>query len=170
MFTRSIYKVLGLFLFLVLGGIQMNAQVICKTSNIPNNASNCQQELYNPVCGCDTVTYRHPCDATQIHNVQFYTDGVCFNQLFSMDIYPSPATQANPIRLAIETQQNKPTAFTVLIFDSWGVLQKQRIVGNTTRFDWSFPSSGFKAGVYIAVAVNAATGFAVIKKFVVGSV
>lgn len=158
------------FILILLANTDVAAQIICKTSDVPNNASNCQQEFYDPVCGCDTVTYRHPCDATLIHNVQFYTDGICFNQLFTMDIYPSPATQANPIRLAIETQPNNPVAFTILIFDSWGILQKQRVIGNTTRFDWSFPSSGFKAGVYIAVAVNGATGFAVIKKFVVGSV
>jgi len=164
-------KYIVLFFFLLLFGISSTyAQFICKTSDIPNNAGVCQQELYDPVCGCDTVTYRSPCDANQIHNVQFYTEGICSNQLFALDIYPSPATQANPIRLAVETQLTAPTAFTILIFDSWGVLQKQRVIGSTTRFDWTFSSSGFKAGVYIAVAVNGATGFAVIKKFVVGSV
>ena len=106
---RSLFALSALFF--VIGFQSIHAQIICKTSNIPNNASNCQQELYDPVCGCDTVTYRHPCDASQIHNVQFYTDGICFNQLFSMDIYPSPATQANPIRLAIENPTKQSGGF-----------------------------------------------------------
>lgn len=157
-------------MLLIFGAQTVKGQFICKTSDIPNNAGNCMQELYDPVCGCDSVTYRHPCDATQIHNVQFYTQGICLNQQFTMDIYPIPATQANPVKLAVESRPNIPTSFSILIFDSYGVLKLSRNISNTTRYDWTIPAFNFKPGVYIALAYDGSTGFVVSKKFLIGSI
>ena len=33
-------------------------------------------EIYQPVCGCDGLTYSNPCVATN-HGVNFYTAGAC---------------------------------------------------------------------------------------------
>lgn len=159
-------------LFILLFGLvitQAEAQLICKTSNVPNNAGICQQELYNPVCGCDTVTYRHPCDATQINNVQFFTEGVCPTQPFFVDLYPVPTSPLVPIKLAVETLPNIELAFSIFIYDVYGVLHRQILVPNTSRFDWTIRSNTLRAGVYLALVIESNSGFAVTKKFIISS-
>lgn len=167
---KSVLSCVGLGLIYLFNSNNILGQVICKTSDIPNNASNCQQELYDPVCGCDSVTYRHPCDATQIHHVQFYTDGICANFPIALDLFPIPCTQANPLRLAVESSPNSPSSFTINIYNSYGVLQLQRIIGITTRFDWTIPTYNFNPGVYIVLVYNLSTGYVIRKKFVVSSI
>jgi hypothetical protein len=167
--TMTIRFSLIFLLFFIVKLSVAQIPIICKTSTIPNNASNCRQELYDPVCGCDTVTYRSPCDATQINHVQFYTDGVCFMQPFALDVYPIPCTQANPLKIAVESRQNQPESFTINIYNSYGVLQLQRIVGKTARFDWLVPTFNFNPGVYIILVYNLNTGFVIKEKFLVGS-
>lgn len=166
------WKLLFLILFMN-AGTSLFAQFPnqCKTSDIPNTAPGlCQQELFDPVCGCDSVTYRHPCDATLINNVQFYTEGICVNRPFALDIYPIPVTQTSPLRMAIETLPNFNLGFAVFIYDSYGVLRLQRNVPPTSRYDWSINASSLKLGIYVALVIETNSGFAVSKKFVVSSI
>lgn len=148
----------------------LSAQFLCKTSNVPNIGSLCQIEQFEPVCGCDSVTYRHPCDAYRIHNVQFYTNGICNNQAFAVDMYPIPFDQSKPLKLAVQMQNNTTGSFQILIWDTYGALQLQRSVYNAYRFDLTLDAYRFHPGVYIVAVVSTSGSYFVRKKIMVTSI
>ncbi len=148
---------------------KVDAQVICKTSTTPNIGTLCQNNIYDPVCGCDTVTYRHPCDAVLIHNVQYYQTGICNQFPFALDVFPIPFSQAEPLKLAIQTRANTTSAFTIYIWDAYGILQLYRNIGQVSRYDWLIESYNFKPGVYIIAVISSSTGYSERRKVIVTS-
>lgn len=145
-------------------------QFICKTSDVPNIGSLCQIEYFDPVCGCDSVTYRHPCDAYRIHNVQYYTNGICNNKVFELDLFPIPFDQGKPLKLAVQMQNNQTGSFQIFIWDSYGALQLQRSVYSAFRFDLSLDAYNFHPGVYIVAVVSTTNNYFVRRKILVTSI
>jgi len=65
----------------------------CIDSTLINNTVDCIA-IYDPVCGCDSVTYDNSCVATNYHGILFYTAGPCtvsVNELMKqIEIFPNP--------------------------------------------------------------------------------
>jgi hypothetical protein len=92
-------------------------QPTCIDTTLMNfNANPCYGNSYEPVCGCDNVTYRNSCmaDAAGIIN-QSYTQGPC--EFMDFDFYPNPVATAGQLKVKVICKGI--TDINVWIFDMY---------------------------------------------------
>lgn len=76
----------------------------------------CFGTVYQPVCGCDNVTYRNECLAIAAGIVNFgYVDGPC--EFMDFDFSPNPVNTAGEMKLKIICKD--VTDINVWIFDAF---------------------------------------------------
>ncbi len=76
----------------------------------------CFGTVYQPVCGCDNVTYRNECLAIAAGIVNFgYVDGPC--EFMDFDFSPNPVNTAGEMKLKIICKD--VTDINVWIFDTF---------------------------------------------------
>lgn len=103
-------------------GYISNAQTTnnCKDSAAADINFNCGNDIFNPVCGCDFITYRSECAAQRRAGIFFgnWTQGGC--NVLAFEITPSIVTYYSPsIRLWVNPDLF-PINATVLIHDVFG--------------------------------------------------
>jgi hypothetical protein len=76
-------------------------QPTCIDTTLANfNSNPCYGFSYEPVCGCDNVTYRNECMAQAAGIVNYsYTQGPC--EFMDFDFYPNPVATAGQLKLKV---------------------------------------------------------------------
>lgn len=76
-------------------------QPTCIDTTLMNfNANPCYGNPYEPVCGCDNVTYRNSCLADAAGIIfQSYTQGPC--EFMDFDFYPNPVATAGQLKVKV---------------------------------------------------------------------
>ena len=106
--------IIGLLLFL-----NSNSQTTCVDSSLINTTITCVS-IYNPVCGCDGITYDNYCFAEVLGGNTSYTSGPC----------PSNPPQVSVCENFDSYQNGDPVAQTLSDWNTWGELMS----GTTVPF------------------------------------
>ncbi len=115
----------------------------CIDSTLINPAVDCIA-IYDPVCGCNNVTYNNFCEAIYYGGVTHYSAGPCIVQVNENDtenltVYPNPTNESISISMHGET-----FSFKLLNLSGEVLERKMRCHSNYT-----FSTTHLAAGVYI---------------------
>ena len=142
--------------------------VDCIDSNRVNPNYRCNDPSFDPVCGCNNVTYRNGCEMYNIGGVNYpstTSNGVCSNDYFYSFFYPNPCTDRINFNMQFAYQEYAPV--TLQIYSVFGNLMLSQSYTSIT----SSPSppitiylTNLKSGMYTLVI--RANGAYKITKFV----
>lgn len=99
--------------FVSLVQAQVNNPNSCKDSTLVSN-NPCYGTIYQPVCGCDGVTYRNECLA-YAQGLLNFTEGPC--EFMDFDFLPNPVNTSGQLQLKIVCKDI--TDINVWIFDTF---------------------------------------------------
>lgn len=127
----------------------IDSSLICQP---PGGSLCCDAPLYEPVCGCDSVTYDNGCIATLWHGVMSYTDGPCLtgirgNSFFrNVRLLPNPA--GTRTLLTLETAEQGNLVISVRnVFGETILTRQQTISVSSTSIELNLEK--IPAGIYL---------------------
>lgn len=132
------------------------AQFGCVDSVRANPLYQCNDQFYNPVCGCNGVTYRNQCNALNVHGVTNWVSGVCSG--FDVDYYPNPVGPASAFTVNLSFPETISGNMTLRIVDMYGKTAEQRFLSNFNRIQIEFYLQALRTGIYHLV-VQDSRGF-----------
>jgi hypothetical protein len=118
--------------------------------------------MYDPVCGCDNVTYRNQCNAYNNHGVIQWRSGVCSG--LDMDFYPNPIGPVTTFTVNLSYPEFISGNADLKIVDVFGKTWEQRILNNFNRTMIQFDVATLKTGVYLVIATSSLGTF-IVRKF-----
>lgn len=142
-------NILPLVLLLVAQGV--GAQECVEPSRI-NELYQCGQTTYDPVCGCDGVTYRSQCDAYFRFGVNYWTGGVCAG--IHVDYYPTPVAAGIYLQINMQLPINVFDNIQLRVIDIYSkpVYQQNFIFVN--KIELPVDVSYWRTGIYFVVVTT----------------
>jgi hypothetical protein len=139
------------FIIIILMGFLSESKAQCIDSLRISPTFPCPDLLYNPVCGCDNVTYRNLCYALNRNGVLYYSEGTCTG--FELDVFPNVAAQEDIITMTFSQSQEKSASF--MLVDVWGKVFIQRTLPAQKRYEFQLNELVYlPRGPYIAIIYN----------------
>ena len=116
--------------------------------------------IYEPVCGCDSITYSNSCEAINYGGVVSFTEGECGSAKLTENWMSFIGIQPNPFSDYLEFEISSTTNIQLSIFQASGqeILQKEISTG-LQRIDLNL----LMPGTYFLRLENSQTGQSFIK-------
>ncbi len=126
----------------------------CIDSNLINLNVMCPA-IYEPVCGCDSITYSNSCEATNHGGVVSFTEGACGSAKLTENWMSFIDIQPNPFTDYLEFELSNTTNIQLSIFQASGqeILRKALSTG-LQRIDLNM----LMPGTYFLRVENSQTG------------
>lgn len=148
-----------LFLAALFFSSRAHAQVAyCYDSTVINRNVSCTGAAYEPLCGCDGVTYRNYCQMYYHHGIINYQSGIC--EPMAIDANPNPVVLSMHFTLVLK---EKGDAF-LRIFDLYGRQWYYRQFYGIDKLIFDIDMDDFPTGMYFIH--GQAERFTLIKPFV----
>jgi hypothetical protein len=128
------------------------AQFTCIDSGRVNPMFQCNMQFYDPVCGCNNITYRNQCNAYNNYGVVNWRSGVCAG--IDMDFYPNPVGPSTTLTINLSHPEFINANADVKIVDMYGKTWEHRIINNFNRMTIQFDVTTLKTGVYLIVLTS----------------
>ena len=156
MLTKPVKTILVIIILLSIG-FPLQAQLLpCKDTLAIAPYYPCFAD-YDPVCGCDGITYRNACYAQNRAGLNHFQSGVCGN--FDFDVLPNLIRSDFIFSIYINEISNG----LISIFDIYGLLKYQRPVNYVNKDSFTINVNNFEDGVYIIMVT--VKGESQVKKF-----
>lgn len=126
----------------------------CIDSNLINLNVMCPA-IYEPVCGCDSITYSNSCEATNHGGVVSFTEGACGSAKVTENWMSFIEIQPNPFTDYLDFELSNTTNIQLSIFQASGqeILRKDLSTG-LQRIDLNM----LMTGTYFLRVENSQTG------------
>ena len=126
----------------------------CIDSNRVNPYYQCNDPDFNPVCGCNNVTYRNGCEMTNVAGVNYPSandNGVCQNDFFF--IFTSPNPVRNILRFDMQFADQQSGNGTFQVFNNQGNIVYSELLNSVTSFPFrkDYDFTQLETGMYIIV-------------------
>lgn len=121
-----------------------NAQHGCYDPLLVNENSYCNPD-FEPVCGCDGITYKNECFARNYNGISSSTYGPCSQVAF--ELRPNPVQDFVEIEIVLRYKSNAQ----ILIYNMQGHLQYRRILQDLDHFSQRLTVTNLNNGLYLVV-------------------
>ena len=119
-------------------------QTGCYDPSLLQHNSYCNPD-FEPVCGCDGVTYKNECNARNYFGISYSTYGPCSNIAFR--VRPNPVRDFLTIEIVFKYESNGQ----ILIYDMQGNLRYRRLLRDETRYQQNLEVFGLPKGLYLVL-------------------
>ena len=139
----------------------------CIDSNRVNPYYRCNDPTFDPVCGCNNVTYRNGCEMYNVGGVNYpstTSNGVCSNDYFFTFIYPNPCTERINFNMQFTDQETAPVTLQIYsVFGDLMLSQTYTSISSSPSPPITIYLTNLKSGMYTLVV--RANGVYKISKF-----
>jgi len=112
----------------------------------------CNDPIFDPVCGCDGNTYRNVCQAFNQFGVNFWQGGVCRG--FYLDIFPNPIDAFAVLNYRYQFEFSTQQTMQIRIIDNFGKPMLQENFQALNKQERQLDLSSFPGGFYYFIAIS----------------